>query len=310
MKNKLTFKEGSVATFAMNEESGKRTFSMTGYTGAPMRAFGNTSVIIDLEGMSMRNEITPIFQHHDSTKIVGHATASVGASVMLDGEISGVGEAAKEVAETAENGFPWQASVGVNILKANYLEAGDDDIEVNGHMMSAPAIILSQTELFETSFVPLGRDGDTSVKFSDEEDIKSIFSKNPEKEINMENEEKVTLKEMRSAFSENLDFACDCYEEGLTLVEAKAKFADILASEVTELKAEVAELKAAKADLNAEGADPVEHLEAGLGKEPELSKKEQAEAKLEELKESGMSHNQAVVELAAKFPKLMDELNK
>ena len=304
MKNKLTFKEGQVATFAKDDESGKRTFSMTGYTGAPMRAFGKTKVIIDLKGMSLRNDITPIFQHHDSTKIVGHAKTSVAEQVMLNGEISGVGEAAKEVSETAENGFPWQASVGVDIMEVTYLEDGDDEVEVNGHMMSAPSIILSKTELFETSFVPLGKDGDTSVKFSDEEDIKKVFSNKP-KEKDMEEKEKVTLEEMRAAFSGNLEFACDCFQEDLSLIEAKAKFADVLAEEVVELRNEITELKASQTDdTDGEGETPVGHIEAGLGGEVELSPKEEAEAKLSEYKEAG----KGILAFAKDHPEFADIL--
>lgn len=120
------------------------------------------------------------------------------------------------------------------------------------------------------------------------------------------------LSSLKEAFPTDLAFAVKAFEEGKTVEQAKAARHDIIQKELAEANDKIAELSAkpVEAPAKAEGAKPVEHLEACLGEKKELSGKEKAEAKLKEFKAGGMSHNQAVVELAAKHPKLMDELNK
>lgn len=168
------------------------------------------------------------------------------------------------------------------------------------------------------------------------EDIESIFSAfraryesykadkngqaptNPKKEpIMAEDNNKdqgrdVTVAELTSlkkAFPTDLAFAVEAFEAGKSVEQAKAERHDVLQEQLSEAKAEIVELSKPEAP-EAEGTKPVEHLEAGLGENVELSKKEQAEAKIAEFQANGMTENQAVVELAAKHPDLIDELNK
>ena len=53
-----------------------------------------------------------------------------------------------------------------------------------------------------------------------------------------------SLKELRAAFAKNPEFAMDCHEKGLTLIEAKAEFADVLQKQIDDgAKAEAEKAK-------------------------------------------------------------------
>jgi len=177
-KMQLTFEGGNEVQFEKDEKTGLKKFSMLGYSGALMSS-SHGKVIINLEGMTARSDVTPIFQHHKRERIVGHAKGTIGDTVQLKGVISGTGEAAKEVVETAKRGFPWQASVGIDITEVDRISAGAESLMVNGHAVKGPAIVIQECEMYECSFVPLGRDKDTpSVIFSQDaqDSLKSILA--------------------------------------------------------------------------------------------------------------------------------------
>ena len=294
---KLSFSTGNAITFNKEvlddgSEKGRElsTFEMQGYSGAVMESpYGN--LILDLSGMTSRSETTPIFQHHDNRKIVGHAKAEIGETVQLTGVVSGTGEAAQEVLETSANGFPWQASVGIEVFEMLEMKANTTNT-INGIEVSGPITVISESQLYETSFVPLGRDKDTrSVIFSqDAEDaIGRLMAANETKEEsdNMSDgntKAKFTAEEMDAATQDataqatqrlkdlNGEFshevALAAFEAGKSVDEVKLEQYGALQGEIVELKAEVEALKAAaKAGKpQAEGEEfALEHDEAKDG---------------------------------------------
>jgi hypothetical protein len=105
----------------------------------------------------------PILYEHGSREIVGHST-SVDLSaqrIKVNGHVSGVSQAATEVVATAKNGFPWQASIGLKISKAEHVEAGQT-VKVNGRNFTGPITVIRAGTLREVSFVSMGADGNTS----------------------------------------------------------------------------------------------------------------------------------------------------
>jgi hypothetical protein len=116
------------------------------------------------------------------------------------------------------------------------------------------------------------------------------------------------LKSLKEAFPTDLAFAVEAFEAGFSVEQAKAKRHDKIEQELSEANAKIEELSATPevAPVQAEGADPVEHLEAGLGGEVELSEKEEAQSKYDAF----IAEGGTTTEFAAKFPKLIDELNK
>jgi len=269
MEAKFTFQSNDEALFKKDEEKddGLMKFTVMGYTGGVMES-GYGSVAIDLEGMKFRNDVTPMFQHHDSTRIVGHADKKTITphGLELNGVISGTGEAAQEVISTSANGFPWQASVGVSIL-SHKLVAEKEEYEVNGQTMKGPGVVLCQTEVFETSFVPLGRDKNTSsALFSEDFELelqqnKEQIMENETKGVEPVQEEVNVISEMRAAFPNDAEFALDAVERGISVLEAKAEFADKVVKERDDLAIELAELQASLEKEECDGEVPVEYQE-------------------------------------------------
>ncbi|NRA36895.1 MAG: hypothetical protein HRU15_02040, partial [Planctomycetes bacterium] len=142
-----------------------RNFSMVAYTGAAMQVFGwDAPVVVDLEGLQVTAKARPILKDHNPSVVIGH-TSSVRASngqLLVDGIISGAGRSAKELVATADNGFPWQASIGASISAAVYVPTSKTAF-VNGQEFTGPLYIARQSQLGEVSFVALGADDNTET---------------------------------------------------------------------------------------------------------------------------------------------------
>ena len=142
-----------------------RKFRMTAYTGVAMRLpFFAWPVVVDLEGMNIPGQQRPILRDHDASLIVGH-TESIEISqqrLKVAGVMSGVGDAAEEVRALADNGFPWQASVGASVERLEFVDR-DQSVKVNGRSYSGPIYVARATTLGEVSFVPMGADPNTSA---------------------------------------------------------------------------------------------------------------------------------------------------
>lgn len=136
-------------------------FEMEAYTGTPVaRHWGTLS--ISIEGITAKAQM-PIFRDHDPKQIVGYSTEnSKSGSFKVKGVFSKSTEAAKEVISLAQEGFPWQASIGVKPTSIVEVEGGKF-MKVNGHQVAGPAQVWVESEVFETSFVPLGADSGTSA---------------------------------------------------------------------------------------------------------------------------------------------------
>jgi hypothetical protein len=150
------------------EKKKLRRFEMTGYTGVTMRVgWSWLPVSIDLTGMKIPAKAQPILKDHSTSLIVGHTTDITVSQqrLKLKGVISGVGEAAQEVLALADNGFPWQASVGIEVHKYVLVDKGET-ATVNGRVVSGPAYIVQKSVLREVSFLPIGADGDTSARIA------------------------------------------------------------------------------------------------------------------------------------------------
>lgn len=139
------------------------------YTGGIMTVPGWGPLCIDLSGLEVGQ--VAVLADHDSNRsgVVGHGTASVEAGkLFVRGQISADGDAAREVVAAAKNGFPWQASVGLQVHQSKRLRAGET-IELNGRRLTAldgGAILVVKGKLREVSITALGCDADTSVNIA------------------------------------------------------------------------------------------------------------------------------------------------
>jgi hypothetical protein len=141
-----------------------KKFTMTAYTGGAMRVgLYYDPVVIDLSGLQAAGEVIPALKDHDIAQIVGHGTPEITTqTVKMSGLVSGGGDAAQEVQASSGRGFPWKASVGVQVLKREYVSEGAK-AKANGKTFVGPVNIIRGGILQEISFVAIGADGKTRV---------------------------------------------------------------------------------------------------------------------------------------------------
>jgi len=166
--SKLSFE--SVVNFKKEGEKADISgFEIEAYTGAVVdRWWGKLA--INVAGINAKQQM-PIFKNHDPDKIVGYSISTAkDSSFWVSGVFSDATEAAKEVKGLAAEGFPWQASIGVRPNIIMELKDGFSMI-VNGSEVFGPAEVWMESEVVETSFVPLGADSNTRV---------AVFSELPE----------------------------------------------------------------------------------------------------------------------------------
>lgn len=252
--NRMTLTELTTETrleLGSDDGSGRRRFRMAAYTGAPVNYAGGR-IVIDLAGMEISGKQKPIFRDHDRSKIAGYADSfeTGGGRLLLSGSLCKSTEHAREIASLADEGFSWQASVGIDITE--YERIDDEEMrEVNGRSVPGPAVVITKSTLKESSFVPLGADSATSaVVFSDgneflllsqhEETI--MQDKIPESAVLADAENagfkkgfdqcRAELKELLAAFPDRLAFALDQFLAGNGVEKSKAILSDQLKIEL------------------------------------------------------------------------------
>jgi len=151
---------------AAGDEKTVPQFSMVAYTGGPMKIAGFTHpVVVDLEGLSIDRQNIPIRLDHNPKQGVGHTDRVVieNGQVMAEGLISRDTSWARDVIKSGKNGFPWQASIGADIIQAEFIPNGNQ-IQVNGRTFDGPLYVIRQSILKEISFVDNGADTNTSAQ--------------------------------------------------------------------------------------------------------------------------------------------------
>lgn len=165
---------------AAAEDGKDPTFEMVAYTGVPMNAGGFYSpVIVELSGVKTANPNIPILLDHDSSKIVGQGEVKVdSAAVRVSGSILGEDSDSAKVLTLAKKGFKWQASIGANVTRREFLEAGKKAV-VNGREVSGPLMIARESMLQEVSFVAIGADQATSAAVAASHSQRKVMDMDP-----------------------------------------------------------------------------------------------------------------------------------
>ncbi len=139
------------------------------YTGGTMTVPRWGLIAIDLAGLELGQ--VPILTDHESRRsgVLGHGQAQVQAGrLIVSGTISASGPAATEIVGAAANGFSWQASIGVQVIDADRIDAGQT-VEINDRRITAPEgglTLVRRGRLREVSITSLGCDGDTEVSIA------------------------------------------------------------------------------------------------------------------------------------------------
>lgn len=279
---------GAVRLLADDAKSGCRPFEMDAYTGAPVETWFGREVV-DLSGLELPGKAFPILRDHDRGNPIGYsASASIaGSSLVVKGSLT-TNASGREVAEMSDQGFPWQASMGFRVLRAEEIKAGDSKT-VNGKKFAGPGTVITKSRLLECSFVPLGADGATSARAlaSASDDTVEVEMSDPTTNQPAQND-MARLAALEQAFADRPAFVIAQFKAGHDVTQAKAALSDVLLAEksetdkaLSESRAEVDRLKASKgsvgvvalASSEARSAAPAEDNDADLDTFEQRAKK-------------------------------------
>ena len=159
-------------------ESGESlpTFKMVAYTGGTMNVSAMFDpVVISLDGLKIKSQKTQVPYQHSRTEFIGHTTsvAIANGKLVAEGVVSHETELAAEIVSSGKNGFPWEASVGVQPIDLEFVEK-DAKVTVNGRKFVGPLHVASKSVLHEISFVGRGADGNTSAKIAAQENNEGV----------------------------------------------------------------------------------------------------------------------------------------
>ena len=175
-----------------------RTFKGTANSGKPF-GYGGTQTVVDFEGLRHKASI-PVLLEHSPVKMAGVCRLSVTADGLIaEGSLLS-NEFGTQIAEAADQGFPWEMSVYVQAESYEELAAGAV-LSVNGNEVTGPAVILRRCTIREVSFTAVGVDSETeAVVLSDGSPLPDIF-KQPV-ELSMTPEEKKAFDDLKAEKAE------------------------------------------------------------------------------------------------------------
>ena len=175
-----------------------RTFKGTANSGKPF-GYGGTQTVVDFEGLRHKASV-PVLLEHSPLKMAGVCRLSVTADGLIaEGSLLS-NEFGTQIAEAADQGFPWEMSVYVQAESFEMLEAGAS-LTVNGGEVHGPAVVMRRCTVREVSFTAVGVDSETeAVVLSDGSPLPDIF-KQPV-ELSMTPEEKKAFDDLQAEKAE------------------------------------------------------------------------------------------------------------
>lgn len=195
-----------------------RTFKGVANSGKPF-GYGGYQAVVDLAELSHKASV-PVLLEHSPLKMAGVCSLSVTADGLIaEGSLLS-NEFGTQIAEAADQGFPWEMSVYAQAEFYEELAAGAV-LSVNGNEVTGPAVILRRCTIREVSFTAVGVDSETeAVVLSDGSPLPDIF-KQP-LELSMSPEEKKAFDELKAEV-DTLKAEKDEAEKKLKEAEAAAK---------------------------------------------------------------------------------------
>ena len=161
----LLLTASEVGIEAGSEPKRPRIF-IVAYGGGLMSVPAWGSVAIDLDGVDASGQIALLADHDARVSgVVGHGNAEVrDGRLLVDGVMSGAGDAANQIVEMSRGGFAFEASVGVAPTEHERVRP-NEKVEINGRTLSSPRgfTLVRKGKLREVSITPLGADASTSV---------------------------------------------------------------------------------------------------------------------------------------------------
>lgn len=137
-----------------------RKFMLTAYTGQKIKRY-YYDIIFDVKGITFEEKL-PILREHMRDRIVGSGKAwKQNGTVYVNGSFANSRDG-REVQALADDGIPWQASMGVWPKKVKVLRDEKEVETVNGQEITGPAEIWLESYMREVSFVTIGADNQTA----------------------------------------------------------------------------------------------------------------------------------------------------
>ena len=201
-----------------------RTFKGVANSGKPFGYCGYKTVV-DLSGLSYKSSV-PVLLEHSPLKMAGVCSLSVtDDGLIAEGSLLS-NEFGTQIAEAADQGFPWEMSVYAQAEAHEEVGAGTV-LSVNGNEVTGPAVILRRCTIREVSFTAVGVDSETeAVVLSDGSPLPDIF-KQP-LELSMTPEEKKAFDDLKAEV-ETLKAEKAEAEKKLKEAEAAAKKSQVKA---------------------------------------------------------------------------------
>jgi len=150
-------------------ESGPPSFDVVAYTGGPLVLAGwDAPVVVSLKGIGFSKSLVANLDH-DGRQRVGHVTATSkdDGQLTMAGKVSAATDAAREVVESAANGFVWQASIEASPDELLEVASGKS-VKVNGQEFTGPLYVAAKSTIRGFAFVSHGADENTSVSIAAE----------------------------------------------------------------------------------------------------------------------------------------------
>jgi len=235
-------------------------FLIVGYTGQVIDFGWMGKYIFDTAGIRLEPKM-PVLREHNRDRIVGTGTKQwkKDNNIFVQGKFSQSTQDGQEVKNLAEEGYPWQASIGIWPEEVKLLRDEKEKEVINGIEVQGPMEIWTKSHIRETSFVSLGADDQTagiSITLSDPCPVEVRVEYNPTEKQTEEEKPMETQKIL-----EQLAQAKDLTPE--LLAEHLPKMADHFTNEGKES----AEQGFIKSGTERERDRVVEILEAGAGPE-------------------------------------------
>ena len=169
-----------------------RTFKGVANSGKPF-GYGGYQTVVDLAQLSHKASV-PVLLEHSPLKMAGVCSLSVTADGLIaEGSLLS-NEFGTQIAEAADQGFPWEMSVYAQAESYEELAAGAV-LSVNGNEVTGPAVILRRCTIREVSFTAVGVDSETeAVVLSDGSPLPDIFKQPLELSMTPEEKKVDTLK--------------------------------------------------------------------------------------------------------------------
>ncbi len=224
---------------ASPDKTAPREYRMVGYTGAEFgRYFGR--VVIDLAGMAIEKSL-PAFGEHNRDQRIGYGTGKIeGGKLLIQGRLLS-NECAQSYAADAAEGFPFQASIGVEYLRIEEIQDGDSKT-VNGKSFKGPGYVVTKSRVRECSPVALGADNKTCTEFMARSGGPEIEVETPTKETLMADPsqdvatDRARVKAISEALKDHPEVALLAITAGDSLAEAKARLVEKLSAENAAMK--------------------------------------------------------------------------